>query len=46
MEHRFHPLVYKTKGNNKQFAKKEEYIEKKFINPKETVPKKEKERNI
>lgn len=41
MEHRFHPLVFKTKTNNKNFVKKEEYIEKKLTNAKETIPKKE-----
>jgi hypothetical protein len=46
MEHRFHPLVYKTKGNGKNFSKKEEYIEKKLTNPKETAQRKEKESNI
>ena len=42
MEHRFHPQIYKPKGGSKNVVKKEDYIEKKLVNP----VKKEKESNL
>ncbi|MCB0369774.1 MAG: hypothetical protein KDD45_10135 [Bdellovibrionales bacterium] len=42
MEHRFHPLIYKQRASSKPTTKKEDFIEKKLINP----LKKEKESTI
>lgn len=42
MEHRFHPSIFKQKGQFKPTTKKEDLIEKKLINQ----AKKEKESNI
>jgi len=42
MEHRYHPLIYKSKGVAKNFVKKDEYLEKKLNNQKEGTQKKDK----